>query len=177
MHDDAVDLAHVVNAHDVAVRHLPRQQQFLLERSLDVARSRISRDLRAHDLHGHHHASSQPGDQHWRPCRRCRAAARDVAGLNCWPTWSGPSAARMAAVSLRRRLVSPRIAERVRVGRLKSGRGGSSAGRRAVDRQRNAFAVAGRRLLGDRGFVGVERGGGTYRVASSAAQASASPSR
>ena len=48
---DAVDLAEVVNADDVLVRDLPREQQLLLEAALDlVRRVAVLRDLRADDL-------------------------------------------------------------------------------------------------------------------------------
>ena len=54
---DALDLAEVVDAHDVLVRDLPRQQQFLLESPLDVARGRrIPGDFRPDRPSRHHHA-------------------------------------------------------------------------------------------------------------------------
>ena len=50
---DAVDLAEVVNADDVLVRDLPRQEQFLLEAPLDVLRGgRIPSHFRPDDLEG-----------------------------------------------------------------------------------------------------------------------------
>ena len=48
---DAVDLAEVVNADDVAVSDLPCEQQLLFEAPLDVlGRGGVSRDLGANDL-------------------------------------------------------------------------------------------------------------------------------
>ena len=48
---DAVDLAHVVDAHDVRVSHLPGEQELALEALLEIARGlRVLGDLGAHDL-------------------------------------------------------------------------------------------------------------------------------
>ena len=53
---DAVDLTHVVNAHDVAMRHLAGEQQLLLEPAFDLLRGRrVPGHLGADDLHRHHH--------------------------------------------------------------------------------------------------------------------------
>src|SRR6185436_20795332 len=79
---DAVDLAHVVNAYDIAVRHLPRQQQFLLEAPLDVAHGdRIPGDLGPHHLHRHHHAQlGVPGLIHGAHAADAEQPHDDVAG-------------------------------------------------------------------------------------------------
>ncbi len=54
---DAVDLAEVVDAHDVLVRHLAREQQFLLEAALQHGGRRgVRRHLRPDDLDRHDHA-------------------------------------------------------------------------------------------------------------------------
>ena len=79
---DAVDLAHVVDAHDVAMRHLAGQQQLLLEPPFDVARGRrVLGHLGADDLHARpspRARSPTPGTP--RPCRRCRAGVRRCSG-------------------------------------------------------------------------------------------------
>ena len=54
---DAVDLAEVVNADDVLVRHLPSEQKFLLESSLQLsARAVFGVHLRSDDLERDGHA-------------------------------------------------------------------------------------------------------------------------
>ena len=54
---DAVDVAEVVDAHDVAVRDLSREQQLALEPALDIARRpRIAGDFRPNNLQRDSHA-------------------------------------------------------------------------------------------------------------------------
>ena len=53
---DAADVAEIVNADDVPVRDLPREQQLALETALDFGRRLwIGHHLRANDLEGNRH--------------------------------------------------------------------------------------------------------------------------